>query len=324
MGNDIRQLGPVRLELFPQLKSQITFSDFCVPKGTIDFKVSDGFLKNHILLFSFTYNKFFLEAKIQNGMVFINRNGLYQHSEQYLGDGPCDVALQWDIESIGCGIVSPNSLGNMNHHLRAIHTPITIPPTEIINVLRKENLLNNSRYSDMDAFFASVIDSLHCCQEDIKRYGGEKLLWNKSKDGKSIPIDEPEISRYVASFLSIYGILKNFDVSCESVAGGGNIDFHITAPVADFIGKIAVEAKKAYSGNLISAFTIQLPEYMKSIGTVYGIYLVYWLKSRNYPFPAKYKTYGELEIEKLHPIPRLSTMRTIGMDLSISEPPSKK
>ena len=61
---------------------------------------------------------------------------------------------------------------------------------------------------------------------------------------------------------------------------------------------------------------------MNRIGTDYGIYLVYWLKSPDYPFPPKYDKYAELEIELLHPIARPDTYRTIGMNFSKETNPS--
>lgn len=323
MKNEVRQLGPIRLELFPMLKSQMTFSDFCTPVGTIDFKAHEGFLRNSLKLFSFTYGDFVFEAKISDGMVFLMRNGHYQHSEQYLDNGSCHVALQWTIDSVGCGVVPPEgSPTDMNHHLRAVHTPITVPPAEIVNILRKENLLYNAKYPNMDALFTTIIDSLHCCQEDIRRHGAERLFWNKSPEKNWKPLDEPDISRGVATFLSIYGALKNFDVTCEPIAGAGKMDFHVVAPVENSIRKIAIEAKKADSYDLVNGFKNQLPIYMHRVGTDYGIYLVYWLKSADYPFPEAYDSYANLEIEKLHPVPRTPTMRTVGMNLSRELPPS--
>ncbi len=252
------------------------------------------------------------------------RNGHYQHSEQYLGDGSCQVALQWTIDSIGCGVVPPESLTDMNHHMRAVHTPITIPPAEIVNILRRENLLSNAKYASMDFLFATIIDSLHCCQEDIRRHGAERLFWNKSLEKNWKPLDEPEISRGVASFLSIYGALKNFDVTCEPIAGTGRMDFHVVAPLDKNLGKIVIEAKKADSTDLVDGFKTQLPIYMHRVGTDYGTYLVYWLKSMVYPFPAAYDTYANLEIDKLHPVPRTVGMRTVGMNLSRELPPSMR
>ena len=281
MNSEIRELGPIRLELFPMMKSQISFSDFCAPIGTIDFKAHNGFLRHSIKLFSFTYGEYIFEAKIRDGMIFIMRNGLYQHSEQYLGEGSCHVALQWTIDSIGCGVVPLDADTDMNSHLKAVRTPITLPPAEIVNILRKEDLLNNAKYQDMDAFFSTVIDSIHCCQEDLRRHGAERLLWKKNEKNVWKPVAEPDISRGIASFLSIYGALKNFDVTCESVAGVGSMDFHIVAPVAvgDDLQKIAIEAKKAESDDLEKGFSTQLPIYMHRVGTNYGIYLIYWLKS---------------------------------------------
>jgi hypothetical protein len=322
MQNEIRQLGPLRLELFPMLKSQMTFSDFCTPVGTIDFKAHGGFLRNSLTLFSMTYTDFIFEAKVRDGMVFLMRNGYYQHSEQYLGNGSCNIALQWTIDSVGCGVVPPESSTDMNHHMRAAQTPITIPPAEIVNVLRRENLLSNAKYANMDVFFATIIDSLHCCQEDIRRHGAERLFWNKSPEKNWKPLDEPEISRGVASFLSIYGALKNFDVTCESIAGTGRMDFHVVAPVEQNVRKIVIEAKKADSDDLVNGFKTQLPIYMQRVGTDYGIYLVYWLKSADYPFPVGYEIYANLEIDKLHPIPRTAGIRTVGMNLSRELPPS--
>jgi len=324
MKNEIRLLGPIRLELFPMIKSSITFSDFCTPIGTIEFKVHNSFLSNSLILFSFSYGEFIFEVKIQDGMVIIMRNGFYQQSEQYLGNGSCQVALQWNIDYIGCGIVTPDSSSDMNQHLKAVHTPITIPPKEIVNILRKENLLSSAKYENMDVFLGTIIDSLYCCQEDVRRYGAERLLWKKVSANDLVPIDEPDISICLASYLSIYGALKNFDVTCESVTGLGNMDFHIVAPVKDSIGKIAIEAKKAESKDLVKGFKNQLPIYMNRIGTNYGIYIIYWLKSPDYPYPVKYETFAELEIEKFHPIPRSETIRIVGMNFSREATPSRQ
>jgi hypothetical protein len=212
----------------------------------------------------------------------------------------------------------------MNHHLRAMRTPITVPPAEMVSILRKENLLFNAKYRNMDDLFSTIIDSLHVCEEDIRRHGAERLFWRPNAQKKWLPLDEPDISRGVASFLSVYGALKNFDVTCESIAGAGLMDFHIVAPVADSLGKVAIEAKKAESDDLISGFTTQLPDYMGRIGTDYGIYLVYWLKSPDYNLPSSLNSYAELEIERLHPIKRSKTVRTIGIKLSKEAAPSLK
>jgi len=137
------------------------------------------------------------------------------------------------------------------------------------------------------------------------------------------PIDESEISRYVASFLTSHGAARNFDVTCEPVAGGGNVDFYVVAPVLTTgLAKIAIEAKKADSAKLAHGLQVQLPEYMNRIGTTHGIYLTYWLKSSNYPYPPQ-RDFDELVIEVLYKIPKSPNVRLAALDLSFGPPPSK-
>lgn len=318
-----RQIGLAKLETIELMKSQITFTDFCAPAGTIEFVAHQGFLRNSLQLFALEYPQYELEARVRDGMVFIRRNGLYQHSEQYLGDEPCHVALQWDTLSIGCGIITPSSDSDMNQHMRTVQTPITVMPSELIRTLRTENLLVNSAYTSSEDLFITVIDCIHLCEIDIRRHGGEKFVWKKLDSGYR-PLDEPDISKFVALFLTTHGAARNFDVVCEPVAGTGNVDLYIIAPVHNSgLAKIAIEAKKAESSRLIHGFKTQLPEYLKRINTQFGIYLVYWLKSENYKYPTQ-DTYPQLEIEKLHPITRLPKVRTLGFDLSFGASPSKQ
>ena len=322
-GYESRTLGAATLELFSPLKSQISFSDFCPPAATIEFAAHDEFLSNSLRLFRLSFPGHELEATVHEGRVFIKRNGLCQHSEQYVGKERCEVAIQWDTDSIACGVKPASSAAPMDQHMRAVHTPVTVPPLELVRLLRTENLLFNSAYRTIDDLFGTVVDCLYLSNADIRRHGGEKFVWRKNGDATT-PLDEPDISRYIASFLSAHGAAKNFDVTCESIAGTGNIDFYIVGPILDSgLGKIAIEAKKADSAKLVQGFQIQLPEYMARIGTNHGIYLVYWLQSALYPHPSQ-SNYAKLEIEKLRPIPRLPGVRTVGMNLSLGPTPSKQ
>ena len=321
--DEVRVLGSARLELFSPLKSQISFSDFCRPMATMEFVANDGLLSNAFQLFRLSFPGYELEAKIKEGRVFFRRNAHWQHSEAFIGTERCNVAIQWDADSISIGVKPANVPGTMDGHMRATRTPVTVPPMELVRALRTESLLNNAAYRTVDDLFGTVADCLSLCEADIRRHGAERFVWGKDGN-KDSPLDEPEISRHVASFLSVHGAHKNFDVMCESVAGGGNLDFYVLGPIVGAgLGKVAIEAKKAESGRLEHGFQVQLPEYMARIGTQYGIYLVYWLKSAAYARPSQ-SSYAELEIEKLHPIARLPTIRTLGMDLSYGPSPSKQ
>ena len=189
---ETRNLGSLQLQLFTSMKSQISFSDFCAPAGTIEFTAGGGFLRNDLILFKLTFPGYELEARIRDGMVFLRRDGHYQHSEQYTDDAKYHVAVQWDVASIGCG-VAPWTGDNesMNSHMKAVHTVPTVPPPELVRTLRTENLLSNSAYRSADDLFVTVLDCLHLCELDIRRLGGERFCWGKNGDPDR-PLDEPE------------------------------------------------------------------------------------------------------------------------------------
>lgn len=299
----------------------VSVSDFTLDAGTIEFIAYEGYLRGDTKhLFKLEYPGYCFESLISNGQVFIRRNGVYQHSEKYLGDEPYHVAIQWDATSVGCGITPKGE--DMNSAMRLVHTPYTTPPLGMIRDLKCGSQRAGDSYSSVDALFSRVLDCLSFCEKDIRRYGAEKFLWT-GKDPDIEPLVEPEMTRLVASFLAAYGEVNNFAVSCEPRAGGGSVDFCVYAHVEN-VGqaKIAIEAKKAHSADLEHGFTHQLPEYMERLETRHGIYLVYWLKSDRYPRP-DFPTYHDLEMEKLHPLARKGYVRTIGLNLALDRSPSR-
>ena len=220
-------------------------------------------------------------------------------------------------------------LGRLSDHRQVSDGPkrefcrpdYTVPPLELHRSLGAHDLLVGTDYKSADDVLATVLDCLHLCEEDIRRFGAERFVWQKN-GASDRPLDEPEISRFVASFLASYGAARNFDVSCEPVSGGGNVDFWIVAPVANAgLARVAIEAKKADSGNLAHGFSVQLPAYMSRLRAQHGVYLVYWLKSPCYPRPS-HDSYPELEIDILHPLSRPPGIRSVGLDLSRTASPS--
>lgn len=316
-------LGALKLQLLKQMKAHVSVSDFCAPTATIEFAANDGLLENDLVLFKLSFPEFELEAKCRDGMVYIRRNGLYQHSEQIRGTDRLHVAIQWTEDSIGCGIAPwTGDKTAMNTHMRAVRTPYTVPPLELHRMLRVNGLLVGTEYKSADDLFATVLDCLHFVEEDLRRFGGERFVWGKNGD-PSRPFDEPDISRFVASYLASYGIARNFEVTCEGIAGDGNIDFWIVAPVAGAgLAKIAIEAKKADHANLAQGFSVQLPAYMRRLKASHGIFLVYWLKSPGYPHPRQ-SSYSELGIELLDPLSRPPGVRSVSIDLSRTPTPSR-
>lgn len=319
----VYSLGSLRLQIFEQLKSDVATTDFCATSATIEFAANNGLLEKNLILFKLTLPGFELEALCRDGIVFIRRNGLYQHSEQIRGCDRLHVALQWTIDSIGCGIAPWTGDRNaMNYHMRSIRTPYTTPPIELHRILRANNLLSGNEYRSADDLFATIIDCLSFVEEDIRKFGGERFAWGKKGDPNQ-PLDEPDISQYIAPFLALYGAMRNFDVSCEPRAGDGNVDFCIVAPVEKIgLVRVAIEAKKANNANLSHGLTTQLPAYMSRLKASHGIFLIYWLKSSCYPYPSQ-ATFSELEDQLLHGLPRAPGIRPVSINLSKGPSPSR-
>lgn len=313
-------LGRATLTIFDGAELPISISDFVEDAATIEFVARDGFLRSSVDLFSLEYPGYKINAAISDGRVFIRRNELHQHSEQYLGSDPYHVAIQWDAISVGCGIAPLGA--DMNVAMRSTRTPQTTPPLGLIRDLKCGAQRPGESYPSVDSLFSRLLDCISFSEKDIRRYGAERFLWT-GDDHQIQPLNEPEMTRLVASYLAVYGGVNNFEVSCEPRAGGGSLDFCIYGHVENVgLARIAIEAKKANSADLEHGFTVQLPSYMERLETRHGIYLVYWLKSDRYPHP-DFQDYPTLEIAKLHPLPRTGYMRTVGLNLAFDRSPSR-
>ena len=316
-----RIIGELSLGYADQL-SGFAFTDFCDGSLTLDMAVAGEHLSSPSVLFHLSYPGYEIECRVGNGMVFIRRNGVYQHSTQVTGPGECQVAVQWDPTSIGCGIVEgpKATLDAMNAQMRSASTPFTLPPPGLLKLLREQTPAQRGVYTSAEDLFTTVLDCVHLTEFDIRRHGNERFVWGK--DGElNRPRDEPDITRFVAGYLSTHAASRNFDVTCEPIAGGGNIDFYVVGATQGGLVRIAIEAKKADSSMYEHGFITQLPAYMSRIGTQYGIYLTYWLKSSDYPYPARHSKHQDLEVEVLHPIQRAPSIRTVGLDLSMGRTP---
>lgn len=322
-GYEIVNVGGVELMLLKPMLSKVAFSDFCAPAGTIEFVAKNGLLNNeNLTLFRIRCEGYDLEAIVDAGRVFVRRNGLYQHSDCYLGRDDCRVAIQWGVGAIAVGINVGGLYGEMDGCMRGVRTPLTSPPADLISKLRKHGFLPEESYPTASHLFATLLDCIHLAELDIRRHGSEKLVWGKGGD-RSAPKDEPDISKLLAVPLTAHCAPRGMDVTCESHAGSGRIDFYVVGHVENVgLVRVAMEAKKADSANLVHGFTKQLPEYMSRLSTSFGVFIVYWLKSKAYPYPAE-NAYHELEHNVLHRLPRLGTVRTVGVDLSYGDPPSR-
>ncbi len=305
------------------MKGSISVTDLCSTAATMEFHSFPGRLDQSIIFFKLSYPGFEFEAGCENGGVYIRRNGFSQHSEKTPNAGRLHVAIEWDVQTIACGI-SPNfdEPNIMANHIRVQQTPYTAPPIEIHRLLRTHSLIEGTTYKTAADLFSTVIDCFDFVQKDIRKFSVERHVWGKNGNSNQ-PLDEPDISRFVGSYLAAQGAAKCFDVTCEPIAGNGNIDFWVVGPVENIgLVKIAIEAKKADHKQLTHGLSHQLPAYMNRMEAHFGIFLVYWLKSPSYPYP-KQASYPYLEMEVLRPIYRPSNIRTLSINLSKELTPSQ-
>lgn len=312
-------LGNAHLHIFEGAEIPISLSDFLDDAGTIDFSVGGGFLRNDFCIFELHYPRYEFAVHVRDGQILIRRNGVESRSERYVDDGRYHVAVQWTADLIGCG-VAPHGQ-DMNQHIKNVPTPHTVPPPGFTKDLRC-GTQGKTTYASQEELFARVLDCLAFCERDIRRYGSERFLWQVDGDLIS-PLYEPEMTRFLSGFLGVYGAINGFEVSCESRAGGGDLDFCVYGHIEDVgLVTIAIEAKKADSRDVEHGFTRQLPEYMRRLNTRYGIFLVYWLRSDRYPHPVQ-ESYPEFEIAELHPLQRSGHVRTVGINLALDRAPSR-
>ncbi|WP_153011148.1 hypothetical protein [Pseudomonas oryzihabitans] len=93
------------------------------------------------------------------------------------------------------------------------------------------------------------------------------LLYNKDGSRKH----ESAAQLLFFGVASVYCAANNLDLSPESDAGRGPVDFKFSNGAA---GKVLVEIKLSSNRNLVKGYTKQLPAYMDAEGGLQGIYLI--------------------------------------------------
>lgn len=194
------------------------------------------------------------------------------------------VAITWSLEDISIsGYVG--SRGKQGKRPRwesrftDRKTDATVPPNSLYRWARRQLLLPNVDYSTPGQVFSVIIDALRTLNEEISITGDIGGFWDEQREGKRIkklePKREPIITRHIESRLRDITLQKNVDIMRESQLGNSQLDLLFSAPLRDgTTAKICVEVKKAHADDLVHGLSVQLPEYMRKVGTDYGIYCV--------------------------------------------------
>lgn len=139
-------------------------------------------------------------------------------------------------------------------------------------------------------------------KNNIELQENYQYFWKKSdKTNKIEPLKEPQVQPFILSNLKAICNYTGIQITREGKSANGAIDFHCAYTNNGNLYKICIELKNAHSQNIEDGIIKQLPQYLKSERTKFGIYLVLWYKGEAYDKPKEYKDIEELET-KLHSI----------------------
>jgi len=193
---------------------------------------------------------------------------------------------------------------------------------------RKANILPTVMYSSPVDFFQAVLLSLQSINDKITSSDMYESFWDFQFDGSKIvsrkPKKETDVVAAVHGLLIDVATLKNYQIHPQSPAAAGNLDFLINGVLetGEVIG-CCVEFKHAHSSDLEAGLLNQLPSYMRSRGSQYGIYCVLYFKGTHYDLPSETIPDLEYRLKNTAFDAGLKTINVITLNLSRPVPPSK-
>jgi hypothetical protein len=228
---------------------------------------------------------------VENGILLLSRNNDISEMNDVnlklreLPDGPCIVQIAWDVDFIELDlrIGDPTKPNEFKIYTERKYTRPSSPPIELLRWVTKQNLIEKYEYSSEEEFRNKITAIIQGLQEKVNMSSNINEFWNISKRGnwieKRLPKDETDIQSAIIRMISDQLALANILVSTEYDSGIGKVDMIFSAQVKELgICTIAMEIKNSHSNDLEDGVNIQLPLYMKSKKSKYGIYLVLWYK----------------------------------------------
>ena len=158
-------------------------------------------------------------------------------------------------------------------------------------------------------------------KKSIELRGLHKFLWKGG--GLEEPLNETDIQPMIKTHLQPILEAKGIQISRETVAANGSLDYLCTYTRDGSLFKVGIEFKKAHHDKLLDGMAVQLPEYLKDEGTRHGIFLVLWFKCDKFRHPGKYETIPELIKDLEANIPKEYQMKIIVIDGTKRLSPSK-
>ncbi len=336
-------LDGVTVSIAPTLRGHITYFDMINPQGTLEFQSDYAQFRDHKIegfLFQISADDYCLEVGIINSTFYIMRN-------EYRLEWKVDP-LQYPAGHIHCfAMWTPTWLrlillddamrktptdkrgAHVEAATKTIITRPTLPPVSILKWARRNAIAPMVTYDSERHFFEEVAASVKAIEDEINTLNLHNPFWDityeRGRISARLPKHETDIHPTIHALLYQIAIAKNFEIVPEYSIRGGRLDFLILGTVREKgIANVCVEFKLAHSPDIFQGLVKQLPAYMKSKGSGFGIYCVLFFKGKHFAEPAEYNIEQlDFALESQRKNQLLDSIRVMVIDTGFTTPPSK-
>ncbi|PFE48201.1 hypothetical protein CN318_29825 [Bacillus cereus] len=331
--------GFIDMEFFTnnnRTNGKLSEHDILLSTATITFDTNFQDLNsNNEVIFRVKGEDFIFELGISKNMFYLERNGFKVESEiANVGSGFLFCIAKWsptflevNVLDETCYSAVENGLDQCKElHKRkdSVNTDFTLIPNYVFQHLRNQAFTPKCTYNTEKDLFKEIIGMLQLTEKKIRDVNMINAFWDRHSTGKS-PKMEIDIQPTIHALLNETALLKNLLVIRENSTGSGNLDFLIIGIVDNKMIKVCVEFKHAHSSSREDGLLKQLPEYMRSMGTDFGIYCVLYFKGNSFDKPKEVHDSASLlsDLKKKAQEKGLENIRTLIFDCTEKTSASK-
>jgi len=196
-----------------------------------------------------------------------------------------------------------------------VSSPLALSPSEVPR-MRSDSELHGL-----------VVDVLFQLKSDIEAMCLWQPFWDEHHSLGSessdvtcpVPKREPSVQPTLLQLLRDSFRHLGVEILREPNEGVGLLDFRCVSTSSGAVHNTCIESKLAHHEHIRAGVSGQLPAYMDSVGTSFGVYLVLWFKDGNYWHkPTKYQTPEDLRADVqavAHEVPS-KTIQVIVLDVT--------
>lgn len=213
-------------------------------------------------------------------------------------------------------VLTKELLRELDHCLE--RAPAPIPPA----ALRSDS--SPVVFSSGQGLFDSVVGLLGEFTSELESTGLWQPFWNEDP---LTPKHEKSIQPVILALLRTKFRSSGIEIARETDEGIGLLDFRCVSTGKNTVYNTCVECKLAHHENIDAGAREQLPAYMDSVGTSFGVYLVLWFKDgKHWDRPTKYENPDELrtQLQALADQLPSKTIQTIVIDVTRKTPASRR